>query len=221
MAALSLSIDVIRPLNRWDNSRIHPGSVGSVGDVNMTPRFKQSMPDLPMRFDPYFRGKKEQKLGSNVQNGTQASYMSKGLSAITVDSNWGGRRNFKTRRGYIYQDMRASDKLTEPLLGSTGDYTFQNKIATTYKARTTGMNFLPLPHGYIPSPGEVTRGGAFPFTRDYVPGNAPGSILETPTPSSADIHAYTQFRQANERDYKESKRYIREATSKKSMKPGK
>lgn len=112
--------------------------------------------------------------------------------------------------------MRASDKLTEPLLGSTGQYTFQNQVATTYRARSTGMNFLPLPHGYIPSPGEITRGGAYPFTRDYVPGNAPGSVLETPTPET--LH---QFREANERDYRESKRYIKDMPIKKSMKPGK
>lgn len=88
MAALSLSIDVIKPLNRWDHSRIQPGSVGSVGDVNLTPRFKHSMPDLPLRFDPYFRGKNSTFLGSNVQNGTQRSYDSGGLPAMTIDSNW-------------------------------------------------------------------------------------------------------------------------------------
>ena len=74
MAALSLSIDAIRPLNRWDHSSIRPGVVGSVGDVVVTPRYKHSAPDLPLRFDPYFSGKRSVFLGSNVQNGTVASY---------------------------------------------------------------------------------------------------------------------------------------------------
>lgn len=186
MAALSLSIDAIRPLNRWDHSRIQPGSVGSVGDVNVTPRFKHSMPELPIRFDPYFRGKNAPFLGSNVQNGTQPSYDSGGMPAYTVDSNWGGRRNFKTRHGYIYQDLRAPDKLTQPLLGETPDYSWHNKIAKVYEAKTTGNKFLPLPSGYIPSPGEITRGGAFPRTRDFEPGTMPPGAL----PVAEDIQAF-------------------------------
>lgn len=31
MAALSLSSDAIRPMNRWNHDRIQPGAVGSVG----------------------------------------------------------------------------------------------------------------------------------------------------------------------------------------------
>jgi len=173
MAALSLSIDAIRPLNRWANSSIQPGSVGSVGDVNLTPRFKQSSPDLPMRYDPYFRGKKECRLGSNVQNGTQISYDSKGLGPETIDSNWGGRRNFRINRGWIYQDMREPDKRVEPVLGSTPNYSFQNRLATVYEAKTRGEKFLPLPHGYMPSPGEITRGGAYPTVRGLEQGTQP------------------------------------------------
>lgn len=179
MAALSLSIDAIRPLNRWADSRIQPGSVGSVGDVNLTPRFKQSAPDLPMRFDPYFRGKKESRLGSNVQNGTQKSYDSRGMGPVTVDSNWGGRRNFKISHGWVYQDMREPDKRVEPILGSTPNYSYQNRLATVYEAKTRGEKFLPLPGGYIPSPGEITRGGAFPHVRGLEQGTQPpGSTVE-------------------------------------------
>jgi hypothetical protein len=69
MAALSLSIDAQRPLNRWDYDRIQPGPVGSVGDVLCTPRFKHSYPDAPLRFDNMFRGKNGVFLGSNVSDG--------------------------------------------------------------------------------------------------------------------------------------------------------
>lgn len=198
MAALSLSIDALRPLNRWDHSSIRPGVVGSVGDVNLTPRFRHSAPDMPLRFDPYFAGKREIFLGSNVQNGTIASYDSGGGPSRTVDSNWGGRRRFKVSNGWIYQDLRAPDKLTEPLMGATPDYSWHNKLATVYESKHTGDKFLPLPHGYIPSPGELTRGGAYPLTRDFEPGTSlPGSTLPTQ-------ESITQFRQANERDYQRS-----------------
>lgn len=204
MAALSLSIDQIKPLNRWDYSSIRPGVVGSVGDVHVTPRYKHSSPNLPIRWDPYFSGKNSIFLGSNVNNGTVASYDSGGGPARTIDSNWGGRRHFKIRNGWVYQDLRAPDKLVSPVLGETPDYSWHNKIATNYEAKRTGEKFLPLPGPYIPSPGEVTRGGAFPYTRDYNPGHPPGSIVERGgLPGLQNIDSIVH-REANARDYERS-----------------
>jgi len=178
MAALSLSIDAIRPLNRWDHSRIQPGSVGSVGDVNLTPRLKHSYPNLPLRFDKNFAGKKERYLGSNVQNGTQKSFESGGGPARTVDSNWGGRRQFKTRQGYIFQDVKAPDTTDEPLLGVTPQYSYRNKVATTIEAKRTGTNFLPLPGAYFPTPTQTVRSGSYPRVTDIVPGSVSvGSVV--------------------------------------------
>lgn len=88
MAALSLSIDEIRPLNRWDHCRIQPGVVGSVGEVNCSPRFRQSTPGMRLRYDPLFSGKREIDLGANVQDGGKVGYSSGGAQARTVDSNW-------------------------------------------------------------------------------------------------------------------------------------
>lgn len=201
MAALSLSIDQIRPLNRWDYSRISPGVVGSVGDVNVTPRLKHSYPNLPIRWDPYFHGKNSVFLGSNVSDGTKVGYVSSGGPARTIDSNWGGRRNFKVRNGWIIQDMRAPDKLHEPQLGSTPSYSYNNKIATNYEAKRTGDKFLPLPGPYIPSRGEITRGGAYPFTRDLDPGNAPGSIVENSGMANKKGIVGGLNSQLNQRDY--------------------
>jgi len=185
MAALSLSIEAIRPLNRWDHSRIQPGSVGSVGDVNLTPRLKHSFPNMPIRFDKSFSGKKERYLGSNVQNGTQKSFESGGGPARTIDSNWGGRRDFKTRHGYIFQDIRMPDTSTEPMVGATPGYSFKNKVATCYEAKRTGLNFLPLPGAYFPTQNQILRGGMFPRTTDIEPGTlSTGSVVtgeEVPT----------------------------------------
>jgi hypothetical protein len=174
MAALSLSIDVMKPLNRWDYSSIRPGSVGSVGDVNMTPRLKHSHPDMPLRFDRSFSGKNSVFLGSNVQNGTQKSYDSGGGPARTVDSNWGGRRRFQTRHGYIFQDIRTPDDLVVPVLGTTPSYSWRNKVATNFEAKRTGELFLPLPGGYDLSAGQVPRGGTTPRITDIVPGTTGG-----------------------------------------------
>ena len=198
MAALSLSIDTIRPLNRWNYDRIQPGSVGSVGDVNLTPRFKHSYSDAPLRFDPYFAGKNAPFLGSNVQNGTQPSYDSSGGPAYTVDSNWGGRRNFKTRHGYIYQDLREPDKSTEAILGSTPAFSYKHKVASVFEAKRTGEKFLPLPQGYKPMNNQIPRGGAFPHIRDMEPGTIGiGSMLPTE-------QSIREFRSYNNRDYQRS-----------------
>lgn len=69
--------------------------------------------------------------------------------------------------------MREPDKRVEPILGSTPNYSYQNKLATVYEAKTRGEKFLPLPGGYIPSPGEVPRGGAFPYVQSMEQGIQP------------------------------------------------
>jgi hypothetical protein len=177
MGAIPISSDKYLPLNQWEYNSIRPGVVGSVGDVLLNPRYAQSSPDMPMRFDKSFNGPKESRLGSNVQNGTIKSYDSKGGPARTYDTNWGGRRNFKISHGYVYQDMRAPDKSVQPILGSTPDYSWHNKIATTIEAKRTGNLFLPLPHGYEPV--AQTRGGAYPIIRGYAAYPGPSEITPT------------------------------------------
>ena len=77
-----------------------------------------------------------------------------------------GNRSFKYSKGWIIQDVRASDKLHEPSTGSIPQLEWQNKIATVYNARRTGNLFLPLPGPYQLSEGEVPRGGAGPVVTD-------------------------------------------------------
>lgn len=155
-------IIVPKPKHAQNHQIASPGIVGSVGDVNLTPRFKHSAPEMPLRWDPYFAGYNEIFLGSNVQNGDSTSYCSGGKFARTIDSNWGGRRGFKTSNGWFYQDLRAPDKIHEPMTGSTPQYSWNNKIATTYEAKITGDKFLPLPGSYILHPSQVPRGGQVP-----------------------------------------------------------
>ena len=89
MIANSLSIDEIRPPhNQWNNSWIQPGVVGSVGETNCSPRLRTSAPNMRIKYDPYFSGRNETTLGSNIQDGGKVGYTSGGAQARTVDSNW-------------------------------------------------------------------------------------------------------------------------------------
>jgi hypothetical protein len=77
--------------------------------------------------------------------------------------------------------MRAPDKLHEPTLGETPDYSWRNKLATVYNAKRTGNLFLPLPGGYNPSPGEVDRGSITPEITSVEPGTiSPREALPEP-----------------------------------------
>jgi len=171
MSGVSLSIDAIKPLNRWDNYRIRPGPVGSVGMVNCSPRLKHSFPDAALRWYKEFSGEMESRLGSNITDGTHRGYVNGGGLAKTVDSAWGGRRNTKTQRGWKWQDLRAPDKRHEPSLGSTPHYSWNNKLATVFEAKRTGSLFLPLPGGYGPEMRDIPRGGQVPYVTDVLGGN--------------------------------------------------
>lgn len=183
----SLSIDGYRPLNRIQV--ISPGAVGSVGDVVVTPRLKQSAPELSERYDAAFAGQNSVFLGSNVQDGQHVGYDSGGGPARLIDSNWSGNRSFKTRRGWYMQDIRAPDKLVEPFVSQLGDYSWRNKVATTYEALRTGENFLPLPGPYRLGPGEVPRGGMVPRVTDVNYGDLANNKMNSAAALSA--NAYT------------------------------
>ena len=184
-----LSSEARRPLNRWDHASIRPGAVGVVGDVLVTPKFKHSCPDMEVRYDSTFAGNKTKRLGSNVTDGQSVNYTTGGGPSRTFDSNWGGRRHFKTNRGWVHQDLRAADRTITPMLGSTADYSWHNKLARTYSAMTTGDKFLTLPGGYQPGPGDVSRGGAVPRVvatqntgeRDYAANPSAGTAFVPPT----------------------------------------
>lgn len=162
--------------NNWT---ISPGPVGSVGDVLVTPRLKQSAPDLPMRWSRWAYGQNAPYLGQNVQDGQVKSFNDGGTTARTVDGRIGGRRDFKTNVGWRVEDVSKPDTMVEPFVSSLGDYSWRNRVATTYEARRTGENFLPVPGEYILPPGEMTRGGNSVRVTDVVFGDVlPGFETE-------------------------------------------
>lgn len=90
MSALSLSITAKRPMNRWDYDSIRPGGIGSVGDALGAFRVKQSSPDMDVAMIPFPNENDVKGAGS----------------ARVKDSNWGGRKHFKTSHGWYMQVSR-------------------------------------------------------------------------------------------------------------------
>lgn len=155
---MSIPFDAYRPINRWNYDFIMPGNVGSVGDVNVTPRLRNSDPKMPVRFDPAFTSS---RVGMNVQNGDSSNIWGSQWPQLR-DSEWDLSPGFKTSHGWIHQDLRAPDKLHEPTLGELPQYSWDNRIATAYNAMRTGNMFLPLPGEYGLSKNQTPRGGQIP-----------------------------------------------------------
>jgi len=193
----SLSITAYKPLNRWDYSCISPGPVGSVGDTLGQIRFKHSFPDQGIRLDPEYKNNKQNRLGSNVSDGNHTSFTSGGRGdPFTLWSPWTDSRIRKTSFGTIHQDVRASDKLHEPRLGSLPQLSWNNKLGTVYNAKRTGNMFLPLPGPYVLSPGETPRGSQIPIVAMTTPAQQTTDVtnsyyqnprFENPTPMLPDI----------------------------------
>lgn len=138
-----------------------PGVVGTVGEVVVKPRFRQSTPFMPWAYDPYWAGRRADKLGSNVQDGDSLSWVSNGGPARTFDSNFPGNRSFKHRYGIEHHDIPdLVDKSVEPVVAWQGDVSWRRKLAQPRIAKRTGQLFLVKPQGF--SPTGPTRGGNYP-----------------------------------------------------------
>lgn len=181
------SIPSLKPRNRWDHARIHPGPVGSVGDALLVPRLKSSLVGN-FNWDAEYYGARESLLGSSIQDGSRVSFNSGGGPARVKDSNWGGRRSFATNHGWHYQDMVAPDKLVQPENGGTPQYMWRNKIASVQNSRRTGDLFLPLPT-VLPSD-SPPRGGQTPRVTDVVGGDGAdvAGIEENPFGVAPNFH---------------------------------
>lgn len=149
-----------RPFQTQSLQRIQPGSVGSVGDVLGQVRIKQSYPDAPFAWDRTFSAFGESRLGSGVQNGQDGSYMSNGMGPITIDLGWTARKSHKTNLGWVFQDIKETDKLVVPIDYPSPRYQWNNTVAKVCKAKVTGENFLPLPGDFAPE--GLTRGTQIP-----------------------------------------------------------
>jgi hypothetical protein len=156
-------MEILRaPLNVWDKYSLRPGAVGSVGDCLIGVRLKQSAPDLNPRYEVVFSGKNEVYYGSNVSDGRHAGFTSGGGVAKTMRKPLGYRQGFKTAVGWVHQDIAPVDRTRQPFQSSLGQFGWKTTMSNIYKAKTTGDMFLPLPGGYAPKEGLVTRGSVVP-----------------------------------------------------------
>lgn len=192
MAALSLSIDAYRPLNRWDHDSIRPGVTGSVGDCLLTERLKSSLPG-EFRFERSGYGRNESRRGSNVQNGGEQNYQGNGVPYL-VDSAWGGRRRFKTRRGWIFQNIQPEDRMITSEMASTGRYDWNDQIAQVNHANKPNPLFA-MPSGINGPTNGLTRGGNFPRVTDVVGGDDLSPVTQTNfKPGDSTQHIFAQER---------------------------
>lgn len=153
--------------DQWLNHYISPGNVGSVGDVLMDVRLKQSAPEMDMRYLPLTHGKKEARFGSNVQNGTISNFFGSG-PANTIDYNWNVNRGKRYKIGFRFEDLQPNDKNPSMQMyqGGTPQYSWRNTTSSVYKALHTGAMFLPAPGPFQQDPNTVPRGGSIPSIID-------------------------------------------------------
>ena len=144
------------PLNRWDKARICPGPVGSIGDALTSVRIKQSTPDMPIAYDKLFSAKNDSNRGSNVQDGSWASFADGGYGAEV----YARKRQKKTNVGTFMQQMSSNDRSFESIVVP------QPQVGTRTQAEAIllrqGDKFQIAPGGYGPEPGQLLRGGQVP-----------------------------------------------------------
>jgi len=169
-----------------------PGRVGSVGAVNVRPRFRQSCAEMPWSFDPYWTGARGHKLGSNVQDGHTISYDSKGGPASTHLKGWNGNRSFKHQYGYSIHDVQSADLSTIPIATPQGRVSWKTKVART---RNIKGGSLFLPRGYTATgkprgglyPTATGFGGTTPASQTYDPEEAPRVNLDPQGPNPVNV----------------------------------
>lgn len=151
-------MDLIGSYHPRNKISISPGMVGPVGDTLSGVRLRQSTPDMPMRYDMSYGD----RMGSNVQDGYDSSFTSKGRQARVNEQGRLINRGFKHAHGVVFQDIRPTARDMTPIVGSLGRMDWKNEMARSYQAKVMGEQFLPLPGGY--SGTGLPRGALVPRT---------------------------------------------------------
>jgi hypothetical protein len=119
-------------------------------------RIKQSDPDLPWKFSKAFSGTNAPNRGSNVQDGSFASYSDGGYGA-EVETR---KRQKKTHVGTFMQQMSGNDRTFQSIMAPQPQVGFQTQAQAILHRQ--GDKFQSLPGGYGPNPGQLLRGGQVP-----------------------------------------------------------
>jgi hypothetical protein len=151
----------ISPLNRWDKDSIRPGPVGTVGDVNLQVKLRNSAPDMAQRYDKTYSGKNEKWSGSNISDGQWTGFTSGGRGALTLTQPMPVRSGFKTPVGWMIENIVPVDRSKIAKMVPLGQYSWETEKARIYRAKTSGDQFLPLPNSYNKLD-TVPRGSQYP-----------------------------------------------------------
>jgi len=156
---ISQLVHDIRPNNITTQ---RPGKVGSVGEVIVRTRFRQSCAEMPWSYDPYWTGERANKLGNNIQDGYLKSYSTKGGPANTNLKGWNGNRSFKHQYGYSQHDVQAPETSRVQIVGGLPKFSWNSKVARTRNVRG-GSLFLPMGYTATGKP----RGGLYPTSTGF------------------------------------------------------
>lgn len=170
---ISQLVTTLKPSNITTH---HPGKVGSVGEVDVRPRFRQSRAEMPWAVDPYWVGKRSHKLGSNIQDGHTLGYSNKGGPASQSLKSWNGNRSFKHQYGWTFHNIQPENGIRmEPVLSLLEKYSWKRKVART-KYIKSGSLFMP--QGYTSK--NTPRGGLYPLSTS-AGGTTPAPVPFDPT----------------------------------------
>lgn len=168
-----------------------PGRVGSVGEVIVRTRFRQSCAEMPWSYDPYWNNKRSSKLGSNVQDGNTKSFDSGGGPAAMNTAFWNGNRSFKHAYGYSMHDVRPVDTSKVAIDSELPQFSWRRQVARTRNVRG-GTLFMPMgyratgkPRGGL-YPTSTAHGGVAPASVPFDPENAeePNLGVDGPNPQN-------------------------------------
>ena len=141
-----------------------------VGATIVRPRVRQSNPDKPPVYMPYWAGNNGNVLGSNLQDGDDISYGSGGGQPKMFRGKFIGNRSFKHKYGYRFHSIipEMAETPTSASPNSIGPYSWRLKQATARQVYTKGNKFFavkPLPpQGYVLPDDQMPRGGLTPNT---------------------------------------------------------
>lgn len=171
LMGISALVHDVKPNNI---TSFHAGRVGSVGEVNVRTRFRQSCAEMPWSYDPYWTSKRSTKLGSNVQDGHTVSYFSKGGPASTNLGYWNGNRSFKHQYGYTMHDLQPINLSKIPIDSELPKFGWNRKVARTRYIKA-GPLFMPMGYQATGKP----RGGLYPTSSSFG-GTTPASVAFDP-----------------------------------------
>ncbi|MES2875515.1 MAG: hypothetical protein V4708_17455 [Bacteroidota bacterium] len=129
--------DIVEYNYRNNIEIFRPGVVGPVGAVFMSTQMKRSTPDSNLRWDPSTSGYNAPYFGSNVQDGSVASFTTGGGGARIIERP----KDNTIVVGRIFQDLRAPDKLIIPIQQEIHNLEWNEKLAFNYNAQRTGNKF--------------------------------------------------------------------------------